>query len=62
MGGCVACYRGGEGEGATADLNRERAALCKMEAFASFEGVQFCPRSKGVGVADMRLFRNSGQW
>ena len=39
MGGCVACYRGGEW-----------AALCKVEAFAGFEGVQFCSESEGVGV------------
>jgi hypothetical protein len=29
--GCVACYRGGEGGGATADLGGEWAALCKVE-------------------------------
>lgn len=58
----MACYRGGEGGGATADLSGDLTALCKVEAFAGFEGVQFCAGSEEVRVAGMRLFRYSGQW
>ena len=31
MGRCLACYRGGEGGDATADLGGDWAALCKVE-------------------------------
>ena len=36
MGGCLACYRGGEGRDATADLGGDWAALCKVGSFRRF--------------------------